>query len=122
MSAVTKTEQQEAIDHLTSADGYNIKPGDTIYTNTRNDSGTQLKLFVVKPNNQGEYVPFDITWYAARAIGTKPYDRKGSEWVIRNPVYGMDRGFDLVYRLARSLFPGDDTQTNSGYALNHRWL
>lgn len=122
-----------AIEHLTSEDGYALQPGDTIYTAHQGANGTFLKLYVIR-NHSTTNEPYiaNITWYAAHALGMKPRNRNG-EWVIHNPVYGMDRGFDLVYGLASILFR-DMTEeerreaspyagsTDAGYLLNHKWL
>lgn len=137
MPRVTKSQQQESQHYLTDPESYGIKPGDTIYTSHHNPE-TYLKLFVVKtradkpagPDNPPRIV--NITWYAARALGISPKDKHG-EWYLRNPVYGMDRGFDVVYRLSATLFrdmPEEERakhspfqgSTDAGYLLEHRWL
>lgn len=114
MARVTKAQQHDAIHYLTDNESYHLQPGETVYT-SHHAPATYLRLFAIRQNSAtGEYYPANITHLAARALGIAPKD-KGGEWYLQNTVVGMDRGFDVVYRLSYKLF-GD------GYALNHRWL
>ena len=120
MAKVTKDQRTESIERLISEDGYNLKPGDTVYTSHHGSNGTMLKVYVVNETRHNGPQIFNITWHVARALGMNPRDKNG-EWFLHNPVYGMDRGFDVVYRLGRVLFSGQ-TDRDAGYALHHRWL
>jgi hypothetical protein len=57
---------------------------------------------------------YDITYYAAAALGESLYETNGHR-AIRQNGCGMDMGFNLVYNLSSVLY-GD------GYALKQTWL
>lgn len=127
----TMTEQERQRFYLTDPESYNVQPGDTVYTAHQGANGTFLKLYIVRCDEERGPRIVNITWQAAHAMGIKPRDRRG-EWTIHNPVYGMDRGFDIVYRLSASLFRDMSPRTvwadspynsnDPGYLLRHQWL
>lgn len=78
----------------------------------------KIRLYVANKDSGIE----DITFYASRAM-SEGMDDKGI--MVRG--CGMDMGFDLVYRLAWSLFRdernGSQTTTpDCGYFLSQKWL
>lgn len=130
----TMTQQERQRYYLTDTESYHLQPGDTVYVAHQDSNGTFLKLYIARLDHHGTPVIHNITWAAAHAMGIKPRDRRG-EWVIHNPVVGMDRGFDLVYSLSHVLFKDRDNirdqnretgghhdSNDPGYLLSHRWL
>ncbi len=132
----SKAEKAEAVARLREI----FKPGDTVHTILRHvtRSGMGRSISVVMTD---EYGIHDISWQVARA-GLGTFDRKHDGVKVHG--CGMDMGFDLVYRLARTLY-GDDFQcvgegcpsndhsngdrdrtphehSDGGYALRQRWL
>ena len=117
-----------------------LKPGDTVHTVLRHvsRSGMSRSISLVVCHD-GE--PFDISYWAARAMGNRIDQNKGG---IKIDGAGMDMGFALVYNLAATLYalwdclgtkcPSSDhsngdrnysplhTHKDGGYALRHRWL
>ena len=115
----------------------NLRAGDTINCILRHvsRSGMSREISLLK----GE---MDISWYVARYLGYK----QGNQGGIKINGCGMDMGFALVYELSRKLFDGkficigekcranDHSNkpypkrdgkmlhSDSGYALNMRWL
>lgn len=73
-----------------------LKPGDTVNCILRycSRSGMMRHISLLKGDE-------DITHYAAQALNEKRADDGG----IKCGGCGMDMGFDLVYRLSRTLFP-----------------
>lgn len=108
--------------------GYQIEPGQTIYTILRHvsRSGMQREISVVVPDHDGGIGTADF--HVARAIGARVGKHSG---VVMGGC-GMDMGFQLVYLLGSRLWP-DGTSVahgkrngvldhSGGYALKHRWL
>lgn len=123
-----------------------LKPGATVHTILRHiaDSG-MYRVIDVYVFPKGE--PIRLTWAACTATGTK-YDTK-REGAARHGC-GYDVGHDMVYNIARVLWPrgvpctGDECPSNAhnngdrdyrrhtakaphlhrdgGYGLRHRWL
>lgn len=90
-----------------------LTQGQKIYTILRSVSASgmtrHISLVIVA---DGEL--YDITYYAAAALGESLYETTGHRTIRQNGA-GMDMGFNLVYNLASVLY-GD------GYALKQAWL
>jgi len=101
--------QQEAVQKLQGM----LKKDSTVYTLVRSVSASgmsrQISLFLV----QGDR-PLNLDFYVSKALGLQY--KKGV--VITG--CGMDMGFELVYRLGRTLF--DPKKEDSGYFLNQSWI
>lgn len=105
-----------------------IQPNQTVYTILRTvaASGMSRTLSVVTAGPDGQI--HDITSSVAIALGYRTND-KGN---IRVNGCGFDAGFDVVYRLGRTLWPDGTPEphgtrnskpdSDGGYALTHRWL
>lgn len=115
-----KLQREQACQHLRKV----LKPGDMVHTILRHcsRSGMRRHISLFAPG------PTEITYYAALAMGAKRADDGG----IKVDGCGMDMGFDLVYRLGRTLWPSGTSKphgtrngepdTDGGYALKHHWL
>jgi hypothetical protein len=93
---MTKTQQEEqakAIEQLREI----LKPGETVTTLLRHvsRSGMSRSISVIRDDQ-------DITWMVARAMGEKIDQTHDG---IKQGGCGMDMGFNLVYNLARTLYP-----------------
>lgn len=101
-TAVRKTEQQEAIDHLRKI----LKPGDTVYAILNNVSRSGMSRRISLAIGDGKLIT-NITWHAARALGEPIKNRAGyvQDSGIAISGCGMDMGFELVYQLGRVMFP-----------------
>lgn len=105
-----------------------IRPKQAVYTilRTVSASGMSRTLSVVTIGADGQI--HDITGSVAIALG----DRTNDKGHIRVNGCGFDVGFDVVYRLGRTLWPDGTPEphgtrnskpdSDGGYALNHRWL
>jgi hypothetical protein len=140
--AAKAVQDQERANTLEKLRGW-LRPGDTVQTILRHVSSSgmsrAISLIIV---TDGE--PFDISFWAARAMRDKIDERWGG---IKVGGCGMDMGFHLVYSLSRTLWPegfdciGADCPANDhhnppypareagamhhrdgGHALTHRWL
>jgi hypothetical protein len=142
---MTKAQQAERNDAIEKLRGW-LKPGDTVYTilDHVSASGMSRAIRVVIPTidrHNDEQKPATVYFlhpnYAiGQALGLKHWKRDGREQdALVLSGCGMDMGFELVYRLGRTLFPdgfkvegrgrnGDTSgwDQDGGYALNHRWL
>ena len=98
---------QEAIRFLRGQ----LQPNDTVYTVFKHVSRSNkfgvIDVYVVKDN-----IPIRLSWSAAFAIGAS-YDTKYDG--VRVSGAGMDMGFQVVHRMAHTLF-GDE------HKLDHQWL
>ncbi len=119
-----------------------IKPGVTLYTilRHRSSSGMSRRISVIH-FHMGEPHQLD---YMIEALGVAKHKvvmrysfsgdtyKDKEEGLVCNGV-GMDMGFDLIYRLGRTLYPngfkvkgtgrnGDKSGHDGGYAFEHRWL
>ncbi len=96
MTKAQKEEQAKAIAQLREW----LKPGDTVYTILRNvsRSGMQSEIGVAIMRDGRMLHP---NYSVANAVG---YRRGKRDGVIVGGC-GMDMGFELVYNLARTLFP-----------------
>lgn len=113
-----KAEREEAIETIRGM----VQPGDTVYTILRHCSASgmlrEISLHVVEKKT-GRL--FDLTYFAARAMG----DRMGKRGGIRVPGCGMDMGFHIVYCLSSVCFRNQDQDAGSrgpGYALRQEWI
>jgi len=136
-----KREAREAAERLREM----LSPGDTVYTTVTHVSPSGMtrwiRVFVMRDN-----APVDVSWLAARVLGWRVNTRNHGG--VETGGAGMDMGFHLVYSLSRVLFRdrfgcimSDDVQcpandhvnardwgrmegqhSDSGYALNQRWL
>ena len=120
-------EKAEAIQKLKKL----VKPGDTVYCILRHVSRSGMFREISLVLRKKDCI-FDISWYAAKAIGN-PINRDSGG--IKIGGCGMDMGFALVYDLSRTLYPkGFKTkkgywrnepltyETDGGYALKSQWL
>ena len=144
MAVRNKQERDDAIARLREW----LKPGDTVYTVLRNvsRSGMQRTIGVlgIEMASRGDYAEPQIRDYSrdvAIALNLRDADRRNG---VVTGGYGMDMGFEIVYRLATALFrdnyvcigegcPSNDhsngdrnytehQHTDAGYALKQRWL
>lgn len=101
MTRYSKTQIEEAKTRLTAADGYALKPGDTIYSTVthvaRSGMSRSIRFFVMLDNR-----PHEITWAIARAAGYSMDDKNGG---LKTSGCGMDMCFNTVYNLGRILNP-----------------
>lgn len=131
-AAERRADQAQAIEKLREW----IKPGDTVTTVLlhRSASGMSRTIEPVICVN-GEVT--GIGWAVARALEWR-FDRERGG--VKVSGCGMDMGFELVYTLARVLFPdgyvpadagqsygrngsqATERDTDGGYALKQRWL
>lgn len=121
MARETKAQRAEREQAIETIRGM-VRPGDTVYTVLRHVSRTgmmrEISLHVVAQDT-GRL--FDLTYFAARALG----DRIGKRGGIRVPGCGMDMGFHLVYSLSSVCFRNQDQDAGSrgpGYALRQEWI
>lgn len=123
-----------------------VKPGVTLYTILRHvsKSGMQRRISVIHQTKEG---PVELDYLIeALGIGKRKsltrYGMSGDSWKSYEDGIvcggcGMDMGFDLVYRLGRTMFPkgfkvpkgksgrnGDTSghDRDGGYALRQEWL
>lgn len=87
--------------------GFDIKPGDTIYTVLQHVSSSRMSrvinLFVIRNSERsGKPEPRYIGQLTAKLLD-HPWDYK--HWGVKVGGCGMDMGFHLVYSLGRALFP-----------------
>lgn len=117
-----------------------VKPGATIYTILRHVSSSgmsrRISLIVMR---KGEPCQIDGMVEALGVAKSKRVTRYGmggsyqsrEEGLVANGA-GMDMGFDLVYRLGRTMWPKGTPKPHGsrngapdrdgGYALKHEWL
>lgn len=105
-----------------------IRPNQVVYTILRSVSvsGMSRTLSVVTVGADGQI--HDITGCVAVALDDRTTDRGH----IRVGGCGFDAGFDVVYRLGRTIWPDGTPEphgtrngqpdSDGGYALTHRWL
>lgn len=126
-----------------------LHPGDTVWTILRHAAASGMTRWIspVIPqkalNGRTEYWLVDLTYTVSVAMHCATHERWGG---IKRPGFGMDMGFELVYSLSRTLWPGgfpcigelcpsNDhsngdrdytpghvTHGDGGYALQQRWL
>lgn len=119
-----------------------VQPGDTLYTVLGHVSRSGMvrdigvREIVPTPGEREPVTMLDLDWNVARVTG-----RRLTDHGVRCNGAGMDMGFDLIYSLSRSLFPGgfdcigehcpandhsngSDVKhhTDGGYALRQRWI
>lgn len=99
-----------------------LSPGQSVYTISRGSSASGMthyySIAVGGVDYAGNSDIFNITYYAAAALGYKLVDRAGHR-VIKVQGGGMDMGFHLVYELSTVLYSGAD---RAGYVLKHRGI
>lgn len=142
MTTKAQQAEQEAAREFLRA---RIRPGDTLYTILRHvsRSGMRRHISVIQLGAYGEH-PADWSGKVAAALGRRRNRDDGG--VIVNGT-GMDMGFELVYSLGRTLYPGGYAcigercvsndhvnrphpprvaesmqHQDGGYAFEHRWL
>lgn len=105
-----------------------LRPKQVVYTilRTVSASGMSRTLSVVTVGHDGQI--HNITGSVAIALGERTND-KGN---LRVNGCGFDAGFDVVYRLGRTLWPDGTPEphgtrngqpdSDGGCALKHRWL
>jgi hypothetical protein len=89
-----------AIERLLAEDGYNLKPGDVLYTTTLHTSRSGMTRHI-KVTQVSDGKPHDISGLVAIATGQRTAPNGG----IIVGGCGMDMGFSVVYDLSRTLFP-----------------
>lgn len=103
-----------AVDRLLAEDGYNLKPGDVLYTTTLHTSRSGMTRHI-KVTRITDGSPFDISGLVATATGQRWHNDGG---VVVGGC-GMDMGFSLVYGLSRTLYPnGHDCTGTTGCPSN----
>ncbi len=142
MTTATKTQQEEAREHLRER----IQPGDTLYTIIRHVSRSgmmrAIDVYELKHDDHlGRAIPHWLSSYACKAAGFS-FNRKHNAVTMNGA--GMDMGFELVYNLGWALFPdgfdcaGERCPSNDhsngdtdyaphphkdgGYALRQEWM
>lgn len=114
----SEREKMEAVERLREI----LKPGDTIYTVLKHVSASGMSRSIQLATVLDGDI-FDITYYAARALGERIDAKHGG---IRIGGCGMDMGFALVYDLGRALWPSGtrngEPDSAGGYALKQRWI
>lgn len=120
-----------------------VKPGDTLHTVVRHVTGSGMTRWIDVYKLEGGDAKY-LSYWVAKVVES-PINTGGHDGIKRGGC-GMDMGFDLVYSLARALWPegyacigegcpandhanGDRDYTpghvvhrDGGYALNQRWL
>ena len=99
MSKPTKAQQkgrQDAIEHLREL----LKPGNTVYTVLRHVSRSGMQR-AISPIIMGEDGPYDLTYWASRALDWHVDNSNGG---IKVDGCGMDMGFDVVHNCYAKIF------------------
>lgn len=143
MATLTKAQQADQAEAQAQLREW-LHPGDTVSTILRHvsRSGMQRSISLIV---SVDGAPFDVTYWAARAMGERIDQTNGG---IKVGGAGMDMGFHIVYSLSHVLFAesgfmciGDGCLANdhsnppyparerdsmqhsdAGYALCQRWL
>jgi hypothetical protein len=102
----------EAIATLTREDGYNIRPGDRLYTVRMNTSrsGMSHSVKVLRATADGVA---DISGLVSTALGRRFDDKRGGVMVGGGQI---DPTFEVVYALGRTLFPDYVDTGAAGFA------
>jgi hypothetical protein len=102
MATLTKARKAELKESaLETLKAYDIKPGETLYTDTNyvgNVGTAYVRVFLMRDN-----VPVPLTWSIGHATAQTLKDREG-RWVIHPGGYGYSRGQHVVDALSWALF------------------
>lgn len=135
-----QAEREEALDKLRGI----LEPGDTVYTVLRHVSPSGMNRWIDAYKLEDDE-PRWLSYLIGQTDGAGYWDDRRE--CVRVPGAGMDMGFHLVYSLAYALWPdgfdctgetcpsndhsndhtckrekGAHHHTESGYALNQRWM